>query len=168
MSMALGNVAALQFSASALFGIRSATSSFQQPMQTRINFSVKPLVMRARGNAQTESAKIRNRRMQKKYNGTPKRPRLSVFCSGKQLYAMLVDDQNKNCLFYGSTLQKSVRQNSPCSTSEAAKRVGEELIKACNDLNIHELSSYDRNGFATGERIRAFEIAISEHGFLPR
>ncbi|CAB4295257.1 unnamed protein product [Prunus armeniaca] len=168
MSMALGNVAALQFSASALFGIRSATSSFQQPMQTRINFSVKPLVMRARGNARTESAKIRNRRMQKKYNGTPKRPRLSVFCSGKQLYAMLVDDQNKNCLFYGSTLQKSMRQNSLCSTSEAAKRVGEELIKACNDLNIHELSSYDRNGFATGERIQAFEIAISEHGFLPR
>ncbi|BBG94252.1 hypothetical protein Prudu_002482 [Prunus dulcis] len=78
-----------------------------------MDFSVKPLVMRARGNAQTESAKIRNRRMQKK---------------------------------------------------EAAKRVGEELIKACNDLNIHELSSYDRNGFATGERIRAFEIAISEHG----
>ncbi|ONI30829.1 hypothetical protein PRUPE_1G275600 [Prunus persica] len=175
MSMALGNVAALQFSASALFGIRSATSSFQQPMQTRINFSVMPLVMRARGNARTESAKIRNRRTQKKYNGTPKRPRLSVFCSGKQLYAMLVDDQNKNCLFYGSTLQKSVRQNSPCSTSvsapqacEAAKRVGEELIKACHDLNIHELSSYDRNGFATGERIQAFEIAISEHGFLPR
>ncbi|KAL6294741.1 hypothetical protein ACE6H2_002883 [Prunus campanulata] len=193
MSMALGNVAALQFSASALFGIRPATSSFQQPMQTRINkeklyhwcmqicimgllanavihvdFSVKPLVMRARGNARTESAKIRNRRMQKKYNGTPKRPRLSVFCSGKQLYAMLVDDQNKNCLFYGSTLQKSMRQNSPCSTSEAAKRVGKELIKACNDLNIHEISSYDRNGFATGERIQAFEIAISEHGFLPR
>lgn len=128
MSMALGNVAALQFSASALFGIRSATSSFQQPMQTRISkskptytrlllfsskdinpsqwvcvfvqckkdkeklyhwcmqicimgllanavihvdFSVKPLVMRARGNARTESAKIRNRRMQKKVYRSP-------------------------------------------------------------------------------------------------
>ncbi|ONI30830.1 hypothetical protein PRUPE_1G275600 [Prunus persica] len=136
MSMALGNVAALQFSASALFGIRSATSSFQQPMQTRINFSVMPLVMRARGNARTESAKIRNRRTQKKYNGTPKRPRLSVFCSGKQLYAMLVDDQNKNCLFYGSTLQKSVRQNSPCSTSVSAPQACVRKISQPATVNL--------------------------------
>ena len=50
------------------------------------------------------------------YNGTATRPRLSVFCSDKQLYAMLVDDHNKKCLFYGSTLQKSIRQNPPCTT----------------------------------------------------
>ncbi|EXC19986.1 50S ribosomal protein L18 [Morus notabilis] len=106
--------------------------------------------------------------MLKKYNGTPMKPRLSVFCSDKQLYAMLVDDQNKKCLFYGSTLQKSIHQNPSCTTTEAAKRVGEELIKACNDLNINEISSYDRNGFARGERMQAFEIAISSHGFLPR
>ncbi|KAM0961665.1 hypothetical protein FF1_021039 [Malus domestica] len=169
--MALANAAALKFSTSAFLGLRSATSNFQiQPMQQtkRTSFSAQPLVMRARGNARTDSAKTRNRRMQKKYNGTSKRPRLSVFCSDKQLYAMLVDDQNKNCLFYGSTLQKSIRQNPDCSTSEAAKRLGEELVKACNNLNIHEISSYDRNGFATGERIQAFEIAISQHGFLPR
>ncbi|XP_061991340.1 uncharacterized protein LOC133709573 isoform X2 [Rosa rugosa] len=165
--MALVNVAALQFTASALFGTRSATSNFQV-LQTKRNFSMKPVVMRARQHARTESAKTLNRRMQKKYNGTPKKPRLSVFCSDKQLYAMLVDDQNKKCLFYGSTLQKSIRQDPHCSTPEAAKRVGEELIKACNDLNIGEISSYDRNGFATGERIHAFEIAISEYGFLSR
>lgn len=51
---------------------------------------------------------------------------------------------------------------------EAAKRVGEEFVKACNDLHINEISSYDRNGFACGERMQAFEIAISGHGFLPR
>lgn len=58
------------------------------------------------------------------YNGTPKRPRLSVFCSDKQLYAMLVDDQNKKCLFYGSTLQKSIRQNPPCSTIVSIPSLG--------------------------------------------
>lgn len=51
------------------------------------------------------------------FNGTATHPRLSVFCSDKQLYAMLVDDQNKKCLFYGSTLQKSFRENPPCSTA---------------------------------------------------
>jgi len=35
-------------------------------------------------------------------------------------------------------------------------------IKACMDLKINEISSYDRNGFARGERImQAFEMAIS-------
>ncbi|KAH7515956.1 hypothetical protein FEM48_Zijuj10G0083300 [Ziziphus jujuba var. spinosa] len=164
--MALFTVPALQFKNSSLFGIFSTPFNIQP--KWNINLSVRPLVIRARANTRTESAKIRNRRMQKKYNGTPKRPRLSVFCSDKQLYAMLVDDQNKKCLFYGSTLQKSIRQNPPCSTIEAAKRVGEELIKACNVLNINEISSYDRNGSPCGKKLRAFEIAFSSHGFLSR
>ncbi|CDP22076.1 unnamed protein product [Coffea canephora] len=88
------------------------------------------------------------------FNGTATKPRLSVFCSDKQLYAMVVDDQNERCLFYGSTLQKSIRQDPSCTTIEAAQRVGEELVKACIDLDINEISS--------------FEIAISRHGFLPR
>uniref|UniRef100_A0A2N9J518 Ribosomal protein L18 n=1 Tax=Fagus sylvatica TaxID=28930 RepID=A0A2N9J518_FAGSY len=163
--MALVNVPALQFKSSAVFGISSKPFNFL-PMQSR-SFSVKPLVVEARAKARTESAKIRNRRILKKFTGTPTKPRLSVFCSDKQLYAMLVDDQNKKCLFSGSTLQKSIRQNPPCTTIEAAKRVGEELVKACNDLNINEISSYDRNGFSCGERMQAFEIAISHHGFLP-
>lgn len=50
---------------------------------------------------------------------------------------------------------------------EAAKRVGEELVKVCVDCDINEISSYDRNGFARGQRMEAFEIAISHHGFLP-
>ncbi|RWW08503.1 hypothetical protein GW17_00028042 [Ensete ventricosum] len=51
---------------------------------------------------------------------------------------------------------------------EAAQKVGEELIKTCKDLNIFEISSYDLNGFARGERMAAFEIPISQHGFLLR
>ncbi|PHT67774.1 hypothetical protein T459_27261 [Capsicum annuum] len=119
-------------------------------------------------NSRTESAKLRNRRIRKKFNGTPEKPRLSVFCSEKQLYATLIDDQNKKCLFYGSTLQKSIRGDPPCSTIEAAERVGEKLVQTCVGLNIDEISSYDRNGFARGERMEAFEIAISRHGFLFR
>ncbi|KAK6931243.1 Ribosomal protein L18 [Dillenia turbinata] len=104
----------------------------------------------------------------RRFNGSSENPRLSVFCSDKQLYAMLVDDQKKKCLFYGSTLQASIRGNPPCTTTEAAERVGEEFVKACIKLDINEISSYDRNGFARGERMQAFEIAISRHGFLYR
>ncbi|XP_071929802.1 uncharacterized protein [Coffea arabica] len=130
--------------------------------------ALKPLVIEAKANAKTESAKTRNNRLRKKFNGTATKPRLSVFCSDKQLYAMVVDDQNKRCLFYGSTLQKSIRQDLSCTTIEAAQRVGEELVKVCIDLDINEISSYDRNGLARGDRMQAFEIAISRHGFLPR
>ncbi|KMT17700.1 hypothetical protein BVRB_2g036450 [Beta vulgaris subsp. vulgaris] len=123
---------------------------------------------RKRANSRTESVKIRNRRLQKKYNGTPTKPRLSVFCSDRQLYAILVDDVNKKCLFYGSTLQKSLRSDPDMSTVEAAKAVGEELVKAAIDLRVEEISSYDRNGSVPGERVKAFEIALSQHGFLRR
>ncbi|XP_021746828.1 uncharacterized protein LOC110712641 isoform X3 [Chenopodium quinoa] len=138
------------------------------PVHTRVGVAWKSLVVEAkfrkRANARIESSKLRNRRLQKKYDGTSTKPRLSVFCSDKQLYAMLVDDVNKKCLYYGSTLQKSVRSD----PDEAAKAVGEELVKAAVNLSIDEISSYDRNGSVRGERVKAFEIALSEHGFLLR
>ncbi|XP_011017245.1 PREDICTED: 50S ribosomal protein L18, chloroplastic isoform X2 [Populus euphratica] len=157
---------ALPFKTCDVFGSPLKPLNFL-PIQNR-NFQTKTLVAKRRANTRTESAKIRNRRTLKKFNGTRTKPRLSVFCSTKQLYAMLVDDQSKKCLFYGSTLQKPLRGDPPRSTIEAAECLGEELIKACMDLKINEISSYDRNGFAGGERMQAFEIAISRHGFLPR
>ncbi|CAK7326093.1 unnamed protein product [Dovyalis caffra] len=166
-TMALKSVpSALQFKTCDLFG--NPLKPFNIfPIQTK-NFQMRTLVAKRRANTRTESAKIRNRRILKKFNGTRTKPRLSVFCSTKQLYAMLVDDQNRKCLFYGSTLQQPLRSDPPRSTIEAAECLGEELIKACMDLKINEISSYDRNGFARGERMQAFEIAISRHGFLPR
>jgi ribosomal protein L18 len=127
------------------------------------------------------------------FNGTATKPRLSVFCSNRQLYAVLADDHNKKILFYGSTLQKSICGDPPCSTvvsrrllprlkfafrwacvfelslprQEAARRVGEELVRACEELGISEIS-YDRNSFARGEKMMAFEVPVSQHGFLPR
>ncbi|KAM6547336.1 hypothetical protein CsatB_019012 [Cannabis sativa] len=162
--MDLVNLSTLQLRRPNLCGIFTLPSTNMHGK----NLTLKPLVVSARANTRKESPKIRNRRMQKKFNGTSTKPRLSVFCSDKQLYAMLVDDQNKKCLFYGSTLQKSIRQNPHFSTIDAAKRVGEELIKTCSDLNIHEISVYDCNGLARGERMQAFEIAICSYGFLPR
>ncbi|XP_020275235.1 uncharacterized protein LOC109849772 [Asparagus officinalis] len=144
---------------------RPPSIAFPRPSQTSSGGFVR---IEARGIARKESAKVRNRRLQKKFNGSPTKPRLSVFCSGKQLYAMLVDDQNKKTLFYASTSQKSIRGEPTCTTVEAAQRVGEELVNACKELNISEISSFDRNGFARGERMSAFEIPIAQHGFLLR
>ncbi|AQL09389.1 hypothetical protein ZEAMMB73_Zm00001d048321 [Zea mays] len=41
---------------------------------------------------------------------------------------------------------------------EAARRLGEELVRVCNELGISEIS-YDRNGFARGDKkMTAFEV----------
>ncbi|XP_019232052.1 PREDICTED: uncharacterized protein LOC109212822 [Nicotiana attenuata] len=167
-TIALGNICSLQMKTCELFGI-CVKHSYTRPIQNK-SLEIKPLVIQAtaKANSRTESAKLRNRRIRKKFNGTPEKPRLSVFCSEKQLYVTLVDDQNKKSLFYRSTLQKSIRGDPPCNTVEAAERVGEKLVQTCVDLNINMISSYDCNGFARGERMQAFEIAISRHGLLPR
>ncbi|CAN0923647.1 50S ribosomal protein L18 [Linum grandiflorum] len=86
------------------------------PIKTQSFRGMSLVAASSRKNTRTESAKTLNRRRQNKFNGTASKPRLSVFCSGKQLYAMLVDDRNKKSLFYGSTLQKSIRGDPPCST----------------------------------------------------
>ncbi|GLJ10466.1 hypothetical protein SUGI_0128740 [Cryptomeria japonica] len=124
-----------------------------------------PLRIEAREPTKTESAKVRNRRLQKKYNGTSEKPRLSIFCSGKHLYAELVDDSKRKILASVSTLQESIRGYPPCNTIEAAKHVGEEIVKACVEQDITQVS-IDCNGHARGEKMEAFEIAIRQHGFL--
>ncbi|XP_051146208.1 uncharacterized protein LOC127261837 [Andrographis paniculata] len=159
-------ITALKLQASGIFGTPLNNSSIVSIIPPSV--ATRPSVIEARANTRTDNAKIRNRKLRKKFNGTAVKPRLSVFCSGKQLYAMLVDDQNKKCLFYGSTLQKSIRNDPFCTTAEAAERVGEEVIKACVELKINEISCYDRNGLSRGERLEAFEIAIGRHGFLAR
>lgn len=72
----------------------------------------------------------------------------------------------KNFLFNNRSFNRV--WNLPHANQEAARRVGEELIKVCVDLDINEISTYDRNGLARGERMQAFDIAIARHGFLPR
>ncbi|KDO82938.1 hypothetical protein CISIN_1g029135mg [Citrus sinensis] len=132
--------AALQFNACDFFGTKAKPFNLLPSQTQRRSFILKPLVVEARANARTESAKIRNRRIQKKFNGTPTKPRLSVFCSDKQLYAMLVDDQNKKCLFFGSTLQQSIRGNGnpPCSTIfPLSRKLLSVLVKSLSRLVLH-------------------------------
>ncbi|KAL5211059.1 hypothetical protein ABZP36_006682 [Zizania latifolia] len=91
----------------------------------------------ARHGARKENAKVRNRRRQRKFNGTATKPRLSVFCSNRQLYAMLVDDHNKRILFYGSTLQKAICGDPPCGAVVRRARIfpSEQALLICNLLS---------------------------------
>lgn len=148
-----------------LGSVTSISPSFHVAIPTARASFWYPLKIEAREPTRKESAKVRNRRLRKKFNGTAQKPRLSIFCSSKHLYAQLVDDSKKKTLAFASTLQESIRASQPCDTIDAARHVGEEMIKACIEQDISQVT-IDRNGFAQGKKMAAFEIPIRQHGFL--
>ena len=52
----------------------------------------------------------RKLRIRRKINGTPERPRLSVFRSAKHIYAQVVDDAAGTTVAHASTLSRDVRR----------------------------------------------------------
>lgn len=106
----------------------------------------------------------RKKRIRRKVNGTPERPRLSVFRSSKHIYAQVVDDTLGTTLVHISTLSKDLRDGaSDKNKSDAAKLVGEGIAKACKAKGIERVV-FDRNGFIYHGRIKALADAAREAG----
>ncbi len=70
----------------------------------------------------------RKLRIRRKIQGTPERPRMSVFRSLKHVYAQVVDDVAGKTLAHASTLSKDVKPTADESTkTDGAKKVGEAI-----------------------------------------
>ncbi|RZC89104.1 hypothetical protein C5167_030794 [Papaver somniferum] len=127
------------------------------------------------GAAVTIEAKIRTRRedrqarhvrIRKKVEGTPERPRLSVFRSNKHLYAQVIDDSKMHTLASASTMQKAISEQLDFTagpTIEVAKKVGEIIAKSCLEKGIVKVA-FDRGGYPYHGRIEALADAAREHG----
>ncbi|OAY59654.1 50S ribosomal protein L18, chloroplastic [Manihot esculenta] len=110
----------------------------------------------------------RHIRIRKKVEGTPERPRLSVFRSNKHLYVQVIDDSKMHTLASASTMQKSVSVSeefdySSGPTLEVAKKVGEIIAKACLEKGITKVA-FDRGGYPYHGRIQALADAARENG----
>ncbi len=81
--------------------------------------------------------------------GTAKCPRLSVFRSGKHIYAQLVDDKKGETLIAACDLDF---KNG--SKVDKAFRVGEELAKKANKEKIKKII-FDRGGYKYHGRVKA-------------
>lgn len=81
------------------------------------------------------------------------RIRLSVFRSGKHMYAQLIDDSKGVTLASASTLDKDMKVKKT-STSEAAKAVGELIAKRGKALKVGEVV-FDRGGYIFHGRVKA-------------
>ena len=106
----------------------------------------------------------RKLRIRKKVNGTPERPRLSVFRSAKHIYAQVVDDVSGKTLAHASTLSKDLKGTLDADKkTDAAKKVGALIAKICKSKKIDRVV-FDRNGYMYHGRVGALAAAAREAG----
>ncbi len=105
----------------------------------------------------------RKKRIRKKLSGTTDRPRMSVFRTAKHIYAQVINDETGSTLCAASTLSKDVRGELEGNKTDAAKKVGAAIAKACQGKGIAKVV-FDRNGFIYHGRIKALAEADREGG----
>jgi large subunit ribosomal protein L18 len=113
----------------------------------------------------TELRARRKGRIRKKISGTPQRPRLTVFRSGKHGYAQIVDDASGKTLLAVSTLSKDVRATLQAikNPTERYKQLGVITAKKALEKNI-SLVVFDRNGYLFHGRVKALADGAREGG----
>src|SRR5271156_4940054 len=90
--------------------------------------------------------------LKRKANG---KPRLSIFRSGKHVYAQLIDDLKGITLVAASTLDKELQKSiKKASTIEAAKQVGIAIGKRAKAIKVDEVV-FDRSGYLYHGRVQA-------------
>lgn len=106
----------------------------------------------------------RKLRIRRKIEGTPERPRLTIFRSAKHIYAQVIDDTKMSTLAHVSTLTKDVKGAvSEANKTDAAKQVGTAIAKALLAKGIDKVV-FDRNGYMYHGRIRALADGAREAG----
>ncbi|MCW5699175.1 MAG: 50S ribosomal protein L18 [Rhodospirillales bacterium] len=92
------------------------------------------------------------------------RPRLSVFRSGKHIYAQVIDDLQGRTLAAASTLEKEVKGKLKTGADrEAAKAVGTLVAERALAAGVEEVI-FDRGGYRYHGRVQALADAAREGG----
>jgi len=107
---------------------------------------------------------LRRGRIRRRVRGTAERPRLSVFRSGKHIYAQIVADTSGETLLSVSTLSADLREKlAKTANVTAAKEVGLAAARKCLEKGIKRVI-FDRNGFLYHGRIKAVADGAREGG----
>jgi large subunit ribosomal protein L18 len=106
----------------------------------------------------------RKLRIRKKVNGSPVRPRLTVFRSAKHIYAQVIDDTTGQTVAHASTLSKDLKGSlDEDNKVAAAKKVGALIAKICKSKKIDRVV-FDRNGYLYHGRVSALAQAARDAG----
>src|SRR5437764_2136502 len=105
-----------------------------------------------------------HKRIRKKVSGTAARPRLSIFFSGKHVYAQVIDDDSGKTLSAASTMEKSVLgKNQPAANRASAEVVGKTIAERARGKKI-ENAVFDRGGFQYQGKVKALPDAARQGG----
>ena len=92
------------------------------------------------------------------------RPRLSVFRSGRHIYAQVIDDREGRTVAAASTLEEDVLGSLKTGADiEAAKAVGQKIAERAVAAGVTGVT-FDRGGFVYHGRIKALAEAAREGG----
>ena len=107
----------------------------------------------------------RKKRVRKKIEGQPDRPRLTVFKSARHIYAQIIDDSVGRTLVTTSTISKDLKSKTKgiSGNIKGATLVGETIGKKGIKKGITEVV-FDRNGFLFHGRVKALADAARENG----
>jgi large subunit ribosomal protein L18 len=90
------------------------------------------------------------------------RPRLSVYRSGKHIYAQVIDDEQGVTVAAASTLDKTLRDNKGTDVA-AASAVGKLVAERAAEKGVKDVV-FDRGGYRFHGRIKALADAAREGG----
>lgn len=111
--------------------------------------------------ANFERRRQRNRTAIRKKAG--ERLRLSVFRSGKHIYAQLIDDTKGVTVAAASTLDKELKAKTKPSGVEAAKAVGTLIARRAKEAKVKAVV-FDRGGYMFHGRVKAVAEGAREGG----
>ncbi len=91
------------------------------------------------------------------------RPRLSVFRSGKHIYAQVIDDKKGATLAAASSLDEGVKGLKTGANQDAAAAVGKLIAERAIAAGVKEVV-FDRGGYMFHGRVAALANAAREGG----
>jgi large subunit ribosomal protein L18 len=104
--------------------------------------------------------------VRKKVNGTPERPRLSVFRSNKHIYVQVIDDVAGLTLASASTKSKTLREKlAKTGNKKAAEMVGEAIAKEAIGVGIKRVC-FDRGPYKFHGRVKSLADAARKAGLV--
>ena len=104
----------------------------------------------------------RNRTRQKLRKVSKLRPRLSVFRSGRHIYAQVIDDTVGRTVAQASSKDKAFTGAKGCNI-EAATQVGKLVAERAKGAGVSDVV-FDRGGYIFHGRVKALAEAAREGG----
>ena len=106
-------------------------------------------------------------RIRKRVQGTPERPRLTVFRSVAHIYVQVVDDMQGTTIAAASTVEPAVKgalaKEAKGGNVAGAKAIGKAIAERLLEKGVKQVV-FDRNGFLYHGRIKAVAEAAREAG----